>query len=293
MYDKAGKISDKYKMYFSVVPDGFGDVEPEVQYDLSQNGSLVDTETITISGNVLTGAEQGDVYIEVALDETVFDASAVAKYGLGLENKWAKSDGLGDGDAFELTLDISDLYDNLSKTQRVYFKIYEGDDKRWEDIKWIEVTLPMCQGEIVPVQVLAAEPDAYWIWDESSKECVWSGDWSWEVDENGVVEVNEPASEQDSAESGGSNNLIIYGGIAAPILVVILSLFFVLRGGNDDTVIVVGDGSADFNAAATGYAGVAQMDPMEQYVQQLIAQGYPEETARAYAQQYATHFQQQ
>jgi len=25
----------------------------------------------------------------------------------------------------------------------------------------------MCQGEIVPVQVLAAEPDAYWIWDET------------------------------------------------------------------------------------------------------------------------------
>jgi hypothetical protein len=37
---------------------------------------------------------------------------------------------------------------------------------------------------------------------------------------------------------------------------------------------------------------VQQMDPMEQYVQQLIAQGYPEETARAYAQQYSGHFQQ-
>ena len=46
-------------------------------------------------------------------------------------------------------------------------------------------------------------------------------------------------------------------------------------------------------ATAAGYGGVAQMDPMEQYVQQLIAQGYPEETARTYAQQYAGHFQQQ
>jgi RNA polymerase subunit RPABC4/transcription elongation factor Spt4 len=35
------------------------------------------------------------------------------------------------------------------------------------------------------------------------------------------------------------------------------------------------------------------MDPMEAYVQQLIAQGYPEETARAHAAQYAGHFQQQ
>ena len=51
--------------------------------------------------------------------------------------------------------------------------------------------------------------------------------------------------------------------------------------------------SGDFSATAAGYGGVAQMDPMEQYVQQLIAQGYPEETARTYAQQYAGHFQQQ
>ena len=35
------------------------------------------------------------------------------------------------------------------------------------------------------------------------------------------------------------------------------------------------DVSADFGATAAGYGGVAQMDPMEQYVQQLIAQGYP------------------
>ena len=33
--------------------------------------------------------------------------------------------------------------------------------------------------------------------------------------------------------------------------------------------------------------GAMQEDPVEQYVQQLIAQGYPEDTARAYAAQYA------
>jgi hypothetical protein len=37
VYDKAGKISDKYKMYFSVVPEGFGNVEPEVQFVLVRN----------------------------------------------------------------------------------------------------------------------------------------------------------------------------------------------------------------------------------------------------------------
>ena len=52
-------------------------------------------------------------------------------------------------------------------------------------------------------------------------------------------------------------------------------------------------GDTGWAGGADAYGAVAQMDPMEQYVQQLIAQGYPEETARAYAQQYAAHFQGQ
>lgn len=40
----------------------------------------------------------------------------------------------------------------------------------------------------------------------------------------------------------------------------------------------------------SGFGGV--VDQTEQYVQQLIAQGYPEETARAYAQQYALQYAQ-
>ena len=46
-----------------------------------------------------------------------------------------------------------------------------------------------------------------------------------------------------------------------------------------------GDETKDFSVGETGFGGV--VDQTEQYVQQLIAQGYPEETARAYAQQYA------
>ena len=41
----------------------------------------------------------------------------------------------------------------------------------------------------------------------------------------------------------------------------------------------------------SAYSNVAKMSPKEQYVQQLIAQGYPEETARAYAQQDTNHFE--
>ena len=42
------------------------------------------------------------------------------------------------------------------------------------------------------------------------------------------------------------------------------------------------------------FGGVEQMDPVEAYVQQLVAQGYDEQMARQYAQQYyAQYYDQQ
>jgi len=292
VFDQAGKSSDKYKMYFSVVPEGFGDAEPTVQIDLSLNGSKVDSDTITLTGNIVDGAEQGDVYVEVALDEiTLADStSAVEKYTLSLEGKWARSDALGDGDGFELTLNIEHLFDNKTNSEVIFVKVYEGDDKRWPIIYWIEITLPACQGWVVPVEVMDAEPDAYWIWDEQTQTCLWSGDFT---DSDGD-KIPDKAPVSDDAKSGGDDNLMLYlGGGIGLLLIVLLSLFFVLRGGSGDNIEVNVQMGSDFNTVAEGYGGVAQLDPMEQYVQQLVAQGYPEETARAYAQQYAGHFQQQ
>jgi len=289
VYDQAGKSSAEYKMYFSVVPEGFGDAEPTVQIDFGMNGTQVDSDTITLTGTILDGAEQGDVYVEAALDEETFDQTAVAKYTLQLEQKWAKSEALGNDDDFSLTLSLDHLYNNETVfNKRVYLKIYEGDDKRWPIIYWIEIDLSECRGLVAPVAVVDAEPDAYWIWNDETGECEWSGEYT-DSDGDGVPD-KEPVS--DNAK-GDEDNLMLYlgGGIGLAVLV-ILSLFFVLKGGKEGDIIdsEMGD---DFGATAAGYAGVAQMDPMEQYVQQLIAQGYPEETARAYAQQYAGHFQQQ
>ena len=289
--DQAGKLSDEYKMYFSVVPEGFGDEEPDVQLDLSLNGSRVDGDTITLAGNVLGGAENSDVYVEAALEQDIFEKDPLGKYDHKIANEWVKSEPLGDGDGFELTLTIQGLFDNETKSKRVFLMVYEGDDKRWPIIYWIEITLPACQGLEVPVEVLDAEPDAYWIWDESNGDakCVWSG--SYEDSDGDGIPDKAPVDEE--AESGDSNLMLYLGGGIGLLLIVLLSLFFVLRGGDGDNIEVNVQVGSDFNAAAAGYAGVAQMDPMEQYVQQLVAQGYPEETARAYAQQYAGHFQQQ
>ena len=106
--------------------------------------------------------------------------------------------------------------------------------------------------------------------DEETGTCSWSGKY---VDTDGDGAPDEE-DDTDDAKSGDDNLMLYLGGGIGLALVVLLSLFFVLRGGNEDEIIDSGM-SGDFSATA-GYAGVEQMDPMEQYVQQLIAQGYPE-----------------
>jgi len=41
------------------------------------------------------------------------------------------------------------------------------------------------------------------------------------------------------------------------------------------------------------FGGVEQMDPVEAYVQQLVAQGYDEQMARQYANQYYSQYYSQ
>jgi hypothetical protein len=274
VYDKAGKFSEKYRMYFVVVPDGFGDEEPVVQLDASLNASRVDTDTVTISGTVLSGAENGDVYIEAAFLQADFDASAVEKYNLGLDGAWARSNKTGDAETFDLTLSLDGKYTTEAKGLQIFIKIYEGDDERWVTIKWIEINLPACQG-------LEANADALLAGGEfilnADGDCEWSGAWTLIDGEWSAPVVTDGT---DGASSGIDATTI---GIAAAalLLIVILSLTFLRKGGSSDD-----DTIKDFAASSAGY-GSAQLDATEQYVQQLIAQGYPEETARTYAQQYA------
>ncbi len=289
VHDKAGYTSSNYRMFFKVVPEGFGDEEPLLQYKLKDeneklinNKGAVDTDTITFSGTVISGAEAGDVVVEIALNASDFNENRLDKADLKTLGLWDNSPNLGDGDTFELTLDISSLYTTEPTSQIIYILIYEGDDKRWRKVIEIEINLPICQGVIPPA--LAEAAGGKWVLD-SDNECTWQPD-----DENGWTynsdtdEFEEPILDNVAGANSGGSVMLYLGGGAAILLIIILSLFFVFKGGSDDAdeVHMGYDGSA-----------VQQMDPMEQYVQQLIAQGYPEETARAYAQQYTGHFQQQ
>ena len=66
-FTTAQASSPKHRMYFVVVPDGFGDEAPDVQWDNANlnNTKFVD-DTITISGTVLSGSETGEVFVEAA-----------------------------------------------------------------------------------------------------------------------------------------------------------------------------------------------------------------------------------
>jgi len=179
VHDTAGKFSEKFRMYFVVVPLGFGDQEPEFQFDMTLNGTTVTSDTILVNGSLVSGSENGDVYVEVAFFEENFSASPVVKYNLAVESLWAKSGALIDGEAFSLTLSVADMYTNASNNQYIYIKTYEGEtpEEAWTTIHWFEFTLAACQGLVAPEA--AIEAGGEFILDENGI-CQWDGAWTYD-----------------------------------------------------------------------------------------------------------------
>jgi hypothetical protein len=274
VYDSAGKFSEKHRMYFVVVPEGFGDEEPVIQWDTLVNESKYDQDTITIAGTVLSGAETSEVYVEAAFFEENFSASPVMKFNMSNRGLYGKSDAMGDNDRFEITLNIESFYTNKSTSQRVYIKYYEGTapNERWVTIKWIELDLPACQG-------LEANPDAEaaggeFILDENG-DCQWSGSWAYDP-VTGEWKDNSQTTDGGDAVESGLDPMLLIGGFILLLVIIGGSLMFMRKGGDKE----------DAFGGMEGAFGADALDPTEQYVQQLIAQGYPEETARAFAAQY-------
>lgn len=180
VYDSEGNVSEKFRFYFVVVPENFEDEEPAIQFDaFEDNGTSLSSDTYTVSGHVVSGSENGEVYVEVAFHEENFSASSVEKYNMNLDGVWGKSDALGNGDAFELELSLTDLYSNQSETIRIYFKSYEGayPDESWVTIQWVEFNLEACQGVVAPEQ--AVEAGGEFVLDENN-QCQWDGVWTYD-----------------------------------------------------------------------------------------------------------------
>ena len=177
--DEDGNVSEKLRMYFHVVHESYIDSQLVIQYDTNQNQTIVTANEINITGFVQSGSEnQNDAYVEIAFNLEDLDASAVHKYNLYLENKWAKTSGLNDSDSFSLMLSLEGMYTNETNSKMIYIKSYEGDDKRWETVYWIEILLSACQGVTAPEG--AIEAGGEFIFDESLGICLWDGAWTYD-----------------------------------------------------------------------------------------------------------------
>ena len=91
--DGADKSSQKFRFYFVVVPAGFGDEEPVVTLDWGrENGSRVVEDTLSVSGSVVTGAEdETDVFVELAFEEETFGLTPIQKFNAETDGTFAKT----------------------------------------------------------------------------------------------------------------------------------------------------------------------------------------------------------
>jgi hypothetical protein len=195
--------------------------------------------------------------IEVALEEDTLDLLPSQKFPKKTAGEYDSTVQLADGEEFSLTLDIADMYTENGTPVTIWIKITEGDGSRWTIYKTIDVNL-------VPREAETGDPDC---------------------------EANPDAEGCDSTTSGegsdsGMSSALLFGGIAAFVLLLVIIMTLLLVRGRG------GSSSTEGDAGWTG-DDVAEMDPVEAYVQQLVAQGYPEDTARAYAQQYYAQAAQQ
>jgi len=280
---------------FDVKPQGFGDEPPVIDFTGWSDRVGYTDSYFNLSGLVISGSEEADTYIEITTDESLLESTDLLarETAKGTGQLAVLNSGIGDGDSFELSLNIDSFHSNVSRDVMVYMLVYEFDptkdiDKRWvleqqlstTDPDYVELynpsfitlTLPICRGTDVPAEVELNDPTGRWIF--VSGQCEWEGDYTY-VDGEWIA----PTVDEDGDGAQSTTNIMFIGiGALALIVIVVLTLLFLRRGGSDGM-----DGDyKDFNLA-----GAFQQDPVEQYVQQLIAQGYPEETARAYAQQYA------
>ncbi|MGB0365607.1 MAG: hypothetical protein ACPGE8_05870 [Candidatus Poseidoniaceae archaeon] len=177
VYEASGKFSDKFRMYFVVVPNDWGDDEPVFQFDASDNMTSTDANVFYINGTLVSGSETGQVYVEVAFTMDDFNKSAIEKYNLVVAGHFNRSEALSDSDFFSMQLSLDELYTNLSETIHVYIKTYEGDDERWTTYHWLEITLMACQGLIAPEDAINAGGEFVL---DGDGDCQWDGAWTYD-----------------------------------------------------------------------------------------------------------------
>ena len=190
--DYKGLTSEKFRMFFVVVGELFGDDPPVVDTDnlFTTDGQRFDAlealDILEISGTITGGAEEDcNVRVEISLnDNAIFDKGDASKTTQKQLGMYDQISGLCDGDSYLLSLNISHLYDeNEGNTGDVYVRISEGSYVIEDTIAIF--TLPR------PTDNCAQDPD--------------------------------------SCESSEGGNAILFGGVAGIILLLVVGVTLVLK----------------------------------------------------------------
>ena len=88
----------------------------------------------------------------------------------------------------------------------------------------------------------------------------------------------------EPTDEGEGMSMLLIGGIGVFVLLLVVVVTMMMRGRGKD------DSSED---TVEQFGGVEEMDPVEAYVQQMVASGYDEQTARDYAKQYYAQWDEQ
>ena len=200
VYDKSGKWDDDMEFCFDVKPQGFGDEPPVIDFtNWADRGAYTDSY-FNLSGFVQSGSEESDTYIEISTDESLLESTDL------IARETAKStgqlavltSGIGDGDSFELSLNIDSYHSNVTNTVTIYMLVYEFDPSKDNEFRWIAeqqlspldpdyvelynpssiiLTLPLCRGNSdVPAEVSLNDPNGRWIF--ISGQCEWDGEYT-------------------------------------------------------------------------------------------------------------------
>tara|TARA_B100000941_G_C28410536_1_gene503201 strand:+ start:1 stop:957 length:957 start_codon:yes stop_codon:yes gene_type:complete len=240
------------RIYFQVVSPDLVDEPPVWEFentiscgiDKNDPCTLDDTENsdyeVSFSVTLTSGVEAGGVTLEAS---TVDPSSleTVDKANMLSEGTYIAAANKNQGDIVDLSVNISNSYGDIgtSNSITIYLRIIEGSSYDLSDNFTITLTNNM---------------------DSSISD-----------NENQNDNTNTNA---DTESGAAGNTVILVGGV---IIFIVIALILTL-------LFVRGRGESEMGDSFGGDVG--EMDAVEAYVQQLVAQGYPEETARTYAQAY-------
>ena len=140
VYDNSGKWSNIHRMLFSVAPTNLFD--PAIELNNSLNNTEFDEYSITIRGNITNGDNNSEINIEAGFSESDFDLSAIEKYNLLVDGKFARSIGLQVGDEFELTLSLQEFIETNSFGEiKIYVRATDLQTEIYTEVHWIKIII--------------------------------------------------------------------------------------------------------------------------------------------------------